>query len=92
MSSPYLFAPSIKSGGIEDLGLGLRWNASTLRAMKFFAARRVLSQMGIGRGPSSPSDTAVRRGFLPTCSRSGVSGPRRPVSIHRLRPGASDRR
>jgi oxalate---CoA ligase len=44
-----LFATSFACGGIEDVGLGISWDASTL-ADEVSRRAAVLSQMGIGRG------------------------------------------
>lgn len=44
-----MFAPSIRLGGILDLGLGLRWDAATL-ASEVASRAGALSRRGIGRG------------------------------------------
>src|ERR1700682_255466 len=44
-----MFAPAMRHGGIEDVGLGLRWDAATLGG-EVHRRAAVLSRMGIGRG------------------------------------------
>src|SRR5262245_46405118 len=44
-----MFLPFAKMGSIEDLGLGLRWNAATL-ALEVERPANVLSHLQVGRG------------------------------------------